>query len=194
MKMLNSRIGAFRSGIPANDGLALRTTAHARADHRARNLPKADGTLQRFDVVPACNDALVEAVAMIEQDARHAFVVCGQPDTQEAFEAAWFSEDPDHYEKWLRLSRAAFHATDRTNEIAQRMGVRLSAPARHVEPVEQVDSTIARFSRSLDQRSPHVRSSTALIEPMDAQPRMPAHERAILWIGVIALVVIKVFA
>lgn len=49
-------------------------------------------------------ERLAEACAALEANARHAYVVCGRPDTQEAFEAAWQSEDPETYAQWLRLS------------------------------------------------------------------------------------------
>lgn len=38
-----------------------------------------------------------------EEDARHLFVVCGQPSTQEGFHAAWFKEDPAWFSKWIYL-------------------------------------------------------------------------------------------
>ena len=35
--------------------------------------------------------------------ARQAFIVCGQPDTQEEFERAWECEDAGSYAQWRRL-------------------------------------------------------------------------------------------
>lgn len=56
----------------------------------------------------------------------------------------------------------------------------LSAPAQRVEA--DTDHGTERFSRSLDQRSPHVRSSTAQIVPMDAEePMHPADLLVMRW-------------
>jgi len=56
----------------------------------------------------------------------------------------------------------------------------LSAPAQRVEA--DTDYGTERFSRSLDQRSPHVRSSTAQIVPMDAdEPLHPADALVVKW-------------
>lgn len=38
-----------------------------------------------------------------EEAARHLFVVCGQPDTQEGFEHAWSKEDEQWYAEWAAL-------------------------------------------------------------------------------------------
>lgn len=38
-----------------------------------------------------------------EEDARHLFVVCGQPSTDEGFQQAWFKEDPAWFAKWMCL-------------------------------------------------------------------------------------------
>jgi hypothetical protein len=67
----------------------------------------------------------------------------------------------------------------------------LSAPAQRVEA--ETDYGTERFSRSLDQRSPHVRSSTALIVPMEADEQIhPADAFVIKWSlrCVVALLVI----
>lgn len=42
----------------------------------------------------------------LETNAREMFVVCGKPDTQEGFEAAWRAENPTEYSDWL-AARAA---------------------------------------------------------------------------------------
>lgn len=56
----------------------------------------------------------------------------------------------------------------------------LSAPAQRVEA--DTDHGIERFSRSLDERSPHTRSSTAQIVPMDAnEPMHPADLFVLRW-------------
>lgn len=56
----------------------------------------------------------------------------------------------------------------------------LSTPAQHVDA--ETDYGIERFSRSLDQRAPHVRSSTAVIVPMGAdEPMHPADVFVIKW-------------
>lgn len=56
----------------------------------------------------------------------------------------------------------------------------LSAPAQRVEA--DTDHGTERFSRSLDQRNPYTRSSSAWIVPMDAdQPMHPADLLVLRW-------------
>lgn len=44
-----------------------------------------------------------ELVKSEEEDARHLFVVCGQPSTREGFMQAWFKEDPSWFAQWMAL-------------------------------------------------------------------------------------------
>lgn len=56
----------------------------------------------------------------------------------------------------------------------------LSGPAERVQV--PTDCSTQRFSRSLDERAPHVRSSTAVIVPMGAdEPMHPADLFVIRW-------------
>lgn len=52
----------------------------------------------------AQHDSMIEDLQKIaaehEEAARHLFVVCGQPDTQEGFEMAWAKEDYCWYMEW----------------------------------------------------------------------------------------------
>jgi len=48
-----------------------------------------------------------ELVAAEEKAARHLFVVCGQPSTDEGFHQAWFKEDPVWFAKWMVLKATA---------------------------------------------------------------------------------------
>ena len=51
--------------------------------------------------------ALLEACAELESMARNAYVIHGQPETQEEFEAVWQEDQPVWYDQWRRLSRVA---------------------------------------------------------------------------------------
>ena len=50
---------------------------------------------------------LAEACKALETAARHAYVVCGQPATQEGFERAWATECKADYDQWVRLTQGA---------------------------------------------------------------------------------------
>ena len=55
----------------------------------------------------AANADLTKALALLEQNARHAFVVNGAPAEQAAFEAAWAAEEPAGYREWVSLRASA---------------------------------------------------------------------------------------
>jgi len=59
----------------------------------------------------------------------------------------------------------------RTAELTHRMGARFSAPAERVEVAHEL--TTMRFSRSLDERHPYVRSSQVQILSEDDPPMDP---------------------
>ena len=69
----------------------------------------------------------------------------------------------------------------------------LSAPAERVEV--ETDHGIERFSRALDQRAPHIRSSTAVIVPMGAdEPMHPADAFVIKWSVRCAAALVLIYA
>jgi len=70
--------------------------------------------------------------------------------------------------------------------VNQLLPIALSSPAERVTPAEPANWTIETFSRSLDQRNPHTRSSTALIVPMDSQAPMHFAERLVLRASILA--------
>jgi hypothetical protein len=59
----------------------------------------------------ALASGLCEACKELEKNARDAFVVNGDPVTQEAFEDVWIAEDRMSYVLWHRLSAMAEKAT-----------------------------------------------------------------------------------
>lgn len=68
----------------------------------------------------------------------------------------------------------------------------LSAPAERAEPA--LELTSMRFSRSLDERSPHTRSSTAQIVPMGAdKPMHPADVLVIKWSAICCAFLVLIF-
>lgn len=79
------------------------------------------------------------------------------------------------------MRRTDFSAL-RTIELGNRMGVRLSTPAERVEA--EHDLTTMRFSRTLDERRPYERSSTAWIVPMDPAESWAQHIKY-LYIGAV---------
>lgn len=83
---------------------------------------------------------------------------------------------------------AVDRAVARTAAVGLRMGVELPAPADVIAPRDEFEFSALRFSRSLDERNPHVRSSTAVIVPMggtmhdvfcDALRGVPAYDWAL---------------
>lgn len=77
-------------------------------------------------------------------------------------------------------------AAIRTQAIGRRMGAQpLSSPAEFVVAEEQYDSAM-RFSRSLDERSPFVRSGSAWIVTEDD---MPMHTGD-LWVCIVGVLII----
>lgn len=47
-----------------------------------------------------------ETVLQAEADsARHLFVVCGEPSTEEGFHAAWQKEDPKWFESYMNMKQ-----------------------------------------------------------------------------------------
>lgn len=108
--------------------------------------------------------------------------------------------DPDvralaHYQRVLRNARSR-DPRDPDYEEQPPLHPRFSAPARRVVPAEPVDATTARFSRSLDERSPHTRSSTAVFVTADAPPmhhadRMVVRASALAGIALVVLLVFR---
>lgn len=75
----------------------------------------------------------------------------------------------------------------RTAEIGRALGARpLSSPAEFVVAEDQYDSAM-RFSRSLDERAPHVRSSQVLVLTED-NPRMHFGDLCVCIVGIAILV------
>lgn len=71
----------------------------------------------------------------------------------------------------------------------------LSAPAQRVKPAQAAPFTAERFSRTLDERNPYTRSSTAVIVPMGDAPMHPAEKlvlRASLFCGAALLLALLV--
>lgn len=86
--------------------------------------------------------------------------------------------------------RALVHYGAMAHELESR---RLSAPATLVQPVEPMPMTAMRFARSLDERSPHVRSSTACITPMEFERVMHVADRIVVGACIVASVVLVAF-
>lgn len=82
-----------------------------------------------------------------------------------------------HYERELRKQKGVDPRDPDFVDLP--LQPRFSAPARLVQPVEQVSNTLARFSRSLDERHPTERSSCAEFVPMDEE-RMDHADRIVL--------------
>jgi len=107
--------------------------------------------------------------------------------------------DPDvrtlaHYQRVLRHARCR-DPRDPDYEEPSPLHPRFSAPAQRVLPAEPVDATTARFSRSLDERNPHTRSSTAVFVTPDAPPmhkadRLVLRASALAGIALVVLLLI----
>lgn len=80
-------------------------------------------------------------------------------------------------------------AAIRNDEIGRAMGARpLSSPAEFVVAEEQYDSAM-RFSRSLDERAPHVRSGQAWIVADDQLQREFDASSLVIYLIAAALIV-----
>lgn len=83
-------------------------------------------------------------------------------------------------------SQSTFAAL-RTDQIGRQLGARpLSSPAEFVVAEEQYDGAM-RFSRTLDERNPHCRSSQVEIVPM-SEPRTPLHQKVLYVVALLGIV------